>query len=120
MVFIDGSHVVRPYGDVTHLLLFVLPILPVGTIVHIHDIFLPYDYPASCQPNGIRNLHLVYTEQWAVAMFLYNNPAWRVLLPTAMLLADQPEAFEPWRAASGRKFALPRLSGGSLWLQRVS
>ena len=41
VVFIDGSHVIRPYGDVTHMLLFVLPRLPVGVVVHIHDIFLP-------------------------------------------------------------------------------
>jgi len=45
LLFIDSSHVVRPGGDVNHLILEVLPTLRAGVIVHFHDIYLPYDYP---------------------------------------------------------------------------
>jgi predicted O-methyltransferase YrrM len=44
MLFIDSSHTVRPGGDVNFLVLEVLPRLKPGVVIHIHDIYLPYDY----------------------------------------------------------------------------
>ena len=44
-LFVDTSHVVRIGGDVNYIFLEVLPRLKPGVIVHIHDIFLPFDYP---------------------------------------------------------------------------
>ena len=46
VLFIDSSHILMPGSDVDLLLNRVLPRLPSGTLVHIHDIFLPFDYPA--------------------------------------------------------------------------
>lgn len=46
LLFIDSSHILMPGSDVDILLNRVLPRLPSGTLVHIHDIFLPFDYPA--------------------------------------------------------------------------
>lgn len=46
VLFIDSSHILMPGSDVDILLNRVLPGLPSGTLVHIHDIFLPFDYPA--------------------------------------------------------------------------
>ena len=45
ILFIDSSHILMPGSDVDILLNRVLPRLPSGTLVHIHDIFLPFDYP---------------------------------------------------------------------------
>jgi hypothetical protein len=45
LLFIDSSHTVKPGSDVNYLILEVLPRLRNGTIVHFHDIYLPYDYP---------------------------------------------------------------------------
>ncbi|MFI4999492.1 MAG: class I SAM-dependent methyltransferase [Reyranellales bacterium] len=45
VLFIDSSHILMPGSDVDILLNRVLPRLPAGTLVHIHDIFLPFDYP---------------------------------------------------------------------------
>jgi hypothetical protein len=42
------------YGDVVHMLLYVLPRLPPGVIVHVHDIFLPDDYPSRCSSHVYR------------------------------------------------------------------
>ena len=50
ILFIDSSHVTRPRGDVPYLYCEVLPQLPAGTIVHVHDIFIPYDYPDQLRP----------------------------------------------------------------------
>ena len=46
VLFIDSSHILMPGSDVDILLNRVLPRLPSGTLIHIHDIFLPFDYPA--------------------------------------------------------------------------
>jgi len=45
VLFIDSSHILMPGSDVDLLLNRVLPRLPSGVLVHIHDIFLPFDYP---------------------------------------------------------------------------
>jgi len=45
LLFIDTSHVVKTGGDVNYLFLHVLPLLNPGVVVHVHDIFLSYEYP---------------------------------------------------------------------------
>jgi predicted O-methyltransferase YrrM len=45
VLFIDSSHILMPGSDVDLLFNRILPRLPAGVIVHIHDIFLPLDYP---------------------------------------------------------------------------
>ena len=66
MLFMDTSHVVKPYGDTLTQLVTLLPKLKKGVYVHIHDIFLPFDY----KPNWMLK-NSVYTEQWLVALMLY-------------------------------------------------
>lgn len=46
VLFVDSSHILMPGSDVDILLNRVLPRLPAGVLIHIHDIFLPFDYPA--------------------------------------------------------------------------
>jgi hypothetical protein len=45
VLFMDSSHILMPGSDVDLLLNRVLPRLPAGVLLHIHDIFLPFDYP---------------------------------------------------------------------------
>ncbi|MZR29889.1 class I SAM-dependent methyltransferase [Sneathiella litorea] len=52
ILFIDSSHIAMPGSDVDHLFLDILPSLPPGVFIHIHDIFLPDDYPASWDWRG--------------------------------------------------------------------
>ena len=63
VLFMDSSHILMPGSDVDLLLNRVLPGLPAGVLVHIHDIFLPYDYPPAW---GWR----AYNEQQGVAPLL--------------------------------------------------
>lgn len=63
MVFIDSSHILMPGTDVDLLLNTVLPALPVGVFVHVHDVFLPAGYPAEWAWRG-------YNEQNAVAALI--------------------------------------------------
>lgn len=45
LLFIDSSHICKTRGDLPYLFCQLLPSLPSGMLVHVHDIFLPYDYP---------------------------------------------------------------------------
>ena len=60
MLFVDSSHLLMPGTDVDHLITSVLPALPSGALVHVHDIFLPDAYPDSWAWRG-------YNEQSAIA-----------------------------------------------------
>jgi hypothetical protein len=59
----DGSHVLMPGTDVDVVVNGILPRLPAGVLVHIHDVFLPDGYPAAWAWRG-------YNEQLAVATLL--------------------------------------------------
>lgn len=63
---IDSSHLLMPGSDVDLLFNGVLPGLPAGVLVHIHDIFLPDGYPASWEWRG-------YNEQLGVVPLLYTG-----------------------------------------------
>ena len=66
MLFIDSSHILYPGTDVDDLLNRVLPVLPSGMLVHLHDIFLPDDYPVEWDWRG-------YNEQQAVAVLMLSG-----------------------------------------------
>ncbi len=63
VLFIDSSHIAMPGTDVDRLFLDILPRLAAGTLVHIHDITLPYAYPATWNWRG-------YNEQLIVGALL--------------------------------------------------
>lgn len=69
IIFFDGSHRCIQNSDVTVFFLEVLPNLPKGILVGIHDIFLPNDYPSAWQDR-------MYTEQYMLAAWLLgtNDP----------------------------------------------
>jgi hypothetical protein len=75
ILFIDSSHMIRPRGDVLFEYLEILPILKVGVIVHIHDIFSPRDYPAEWVVDEVR----FWNEQYLLEAFLTSNKDWKVL-----------------------------------------
>ena len=76
IVFIDSTHVVRAQGDVECEFLRLLPLLPVGVLVHIHDIFTPRDYQDSFMKNDRR----FWTEQYMLEAFLSFNSSYEVVL----------------------------------------
>lgn len=83
LLFIDSSHVTRAGGDVPYLYNRVLPILPAGTVVHAHDVFIPFDYPPRYQAR-------FYTEQYVLQAMLQHNPRYEVLFAGKFLAARHP------------------------------
>jgi hypothetical protein len=107
ILFIDSSHILMPGTDVDFLLAEALPVLPAGVLVHIHDIFLPDDYPTSWGWRG-------YNEQAAVALLLAGP--WDVLFASRYVVTRMADRLE-----DGIISRLPRPPGAfetSLWLRR--
>jgi hypothetical protein len=66
-LFIDNSHQSFMNSDVTVFMLEVLPRLKPGVLVGLHDIFLPWDYPADWVGRA-------YNEQYLLASWLLAAP----------------------------------------------
>jgi hypothetical protein len=66
LLFIDSSHIIRPQGDVLWEYLSIIPNLPKGVYVHVHDIFSPNDYPNS----WIKEQVLFWNEQYLLEALL--------------------------------------------------
>lgn len=56
-----------PNSDATVFFLEVMPQLKPGVIVHIHDIYIPYDYPQFMCDRA-------YSEQYGLMIYLLANP----------------------------------------------
>jgi len=83
ILFIDNSHRCLPNSDATVCFLELLPALKPGVIVHIHDIYLPYDYPQDMCDR-------FYSEQYVLAAFLLANPQrYEVLMPGIFVSEDK-------------------------------
>lgn len=75
ILFIDNSHRALPNSDVTICFLELLPQLKKGVIVHVHDIYIPFEYPQYMCDR-------LYNEQYFLASMLLNNPQrYKTLLP---------------------------------------
>jgi Methyltransferase domain len=110
VLFIDTSHVAKTGGDVQFLYHEVVPRLRDGVAVHVHDIFLPWDYPVDWVLGG-----RAWNEQYLVQSFLAFNSAFEVLLAVAWLAHFHRAALAA--AVEGGEDAL-RGGGGSLWIRR--
>ena len=108
ILFIDSSHTIKIGGDVNYLFLEVLPRLKPGVIVHVHDIFLPFDYRRDWVMKEFR----FWTEQYLLQAFLIFNSEFEVLMANGYL--------NHYHRAH-LKATFPSLSswgGGSFWMRR--
>jgi len=100
ILFIDSSHTVKIGGDVNYLFLEVLPRLKPGVIVHVHDIFLPFDY----RRDWVKDQFRFWTEQYLLQAFLSFNAEFKVLMCNSYLglyyVEDMKSTFpnSPWWA----------------------
>ena len=108
MLFIDSSHILMPGSDVDYLFNRVLPRLPAGALVHIHDIYLPFDYPANW---GWRN----YNEQQGVVPLLTSG-AYAPLFSSVW--AERRLGERLARSAVARLKRPPDALAASLWLEK--
>lgn len=111
IVFVDNSHRMFPNSDATVFFLDVMPSLPAGVIVHVHDIYLPYDYPQFMCDR-------FYSEQYGLATFLLANPdRFHTIMPNYFVSEDAElnKILVPlWEDKS---MPLVERHGGSFWLE---
>ena len=108
IMFIDSSHTVKIGGDVNYLFLEALPRLKPGVIVHVHDIFFPFDY----QRKWVMDEFRFWTEQYLLQAFLTFNSEFEILMSNSYLSHYYSEDL---------KAAFPSLTswgGGSFWMRR--
>lgn len=110
VLFIDSSHRSLENSDVTALFLEVLPELPPGVLVHVHDVYLPYDYPPAAEG-------LMYNEQYLLAALLLGEPKWlEPAFPNYAVVQDpklSAQLAPLWNAIGTNAFPAP---GTSFWL----
>ena len=110
ILFIDSSHRSLENSDVTALFLEVLPELPPGVIVHVHDVYLPFDYPPASEG-------LMYNEQYLLAALLLGEGKWlETAFPNYGVLQDAGLAtkLNPiWEVLGTNAFPAP---SSSFWL----
>jgi predicted O-methyltransferase YrrM len=103
LCFIDSSHVVKTGSDVVHELLEVVPRLTDGVVVHMHDVFIPEDYPRGWVENGFN-----WNEQYLLQAYLVGNTRAEVLLMNHHLAIRHPERVRD-------AFGSIELNGSSVW-----
>lgn len=110
ILFIDSSHVSKVGSDVNYLFFEVLPRLKPGVLVHVHDIFLPDEYPKVWVIDQGRN----WNEQYLLRAFLQFNAAFEVVWAAHFMGTRHTAAVQ----ATFPRY--PRLGGGgSIWLRRT-
>jgi len=116
ILFMDGSHRSFMNTDVTVFFLEILPRLKSGVLVHLHDIFLPLDYPPYWEYQHYP--HRYWSEQYLLAAsLLAGHSGYEIVLPNHYVsitehLAGVLDAF--WNDARLRE--VPR-SGSSFWMR---
>jgi hypothetical protein len=103
VLFIDSSHIAKTGSDVVHLVLDVLPRLAPGVVVHVHDVFIPEDYPVGWVTAGFG-----WNEQYLVQAFLAGHARAEVLAMNHWLSVRHPEAVAD-------AFGDVPLTGSSVW-----
>jgi predicted O-methyltransferase YrrM len=105
VLFIDSTHVVKAGSDVVWLFLHVLPVLAPGVVVHIHDVFWPFEYPDT----WLRQ-HRDWTEAYLAHAFLIGNSQWQI------------EFFSSWFWRCHPELVPGSVNGkdpGSIWIRKV-
>lgn len=112
ILFIDSSHVLRMGGDVYVEYLKILPTLRKGVIVHIHDIYWPFDYPRGF----VKSKRYFWTEQYLLQAFLAFNRDYEVMLALNYLATHHKDALDKACPVFAQH---PGITPGSFWMRRV-
>ncbi len=110
ILFVDSSHVLKAGSDVQHLVDEVFPRLAPGVLLHVHDVFWPFEYPASWLATGCS-----VNEAYTIRALLVGGDAFEVVLWNDFLVR-----FHRDRLAA----EMPLMLGGTfptggIWLRRT-
>ncbi|MFI4965702.1 MAG: class I SAM-dependent methyltransferase [Caulobacterales bacterium] len=111
--FLDSSHRTFQGSDVSVFFLEILPRLKPGVIVHIHDIYLPYDYISG-------HVHRLWNEQYLLATaLLFGAARFEILFPCWFVGRDPELAAHAEAMLRQGPLAGVDLYGASFWMRMV-
>lgn len=113
ILFIDSSHVIRPFGDVLFEFQNIVPLLKKGVYVHVHDIFTPRDYPEK----WLRDDRRLWNEQYVLEVLLQNATRYRTVLALNWLRNNHLAELE---AGLGGGKRIAAAQPGAYWFQVIS
>jgi hypothetical protein len=108
ILFIDSSHVSKIGSDVNHEFFEIIPRLKKGVLVHVHDIFHPFEYPYDWIAEG-----RAMNENYILRAFLQYNETFQVLFMSNYVSRYFRQELEK---------NLPlflKNSGGNFWMKKI-
>lgn len=106
-LFVDSTHVSKFHSDVNYLFFHILPALNPGVLVHIHDIFYPWEYPKEWIKRGMG-----WNEMYILRAFLQYNSEWEIVFYNHYMAQKHRDLYcEEWRSEKD-------LGGGSFWMRK--
>ncbi len=110
LLFIDSSHRTVRGEDGPFLYCWLLPNLCPGVLVHVHDIFLPYEYPDVY-------VELGWTEQHLLTALLANSGKFEVALAAHYLARDHRPRVQ---SVLGPRVGSDLFGGASFWMRSTA
>ena len=108
LLVIDSTHVLKAGSDVHYELFYILPRISVGTLVHVHDIRSPFEYPQKWIEENY-----AWNEAYALRAFLMYNADFRVKFWNSRFA---PAYEEEIRTECPKVFPNP---GSAIWIERI-
>jgi predicted O-methyltransferase YrrM len=105
LFFVDSTHTLGPAGEVSRIILEMLPRLKAGAWIHFHDITFPYDYDRNTLDSALVFPH----ESVLLHAFLAYNSRFRLCASLAMLHYAAPAqlaGFVPYYRPAGNREGL--------------
>jgi hypothetical protein len=117
VLFLDTTHVSKMGSEIHYLAFKIFPLLKPGVVIHIHEIFYPFEYPASFYAEG-----KFWNEIYMWRAFLMHNKEYEILLFNSWLSKKHPEILRkhmPDFFRTGRPDVNVQNEGSSLWLRKL-
>ena len=108
VLFVDSTHISKAGSDVNYIVFEILPRLKPGVIVHIHDIYVAYEYPDVWLREG-----RAWNEAYLLRAFLEYNDHFRILLFVSYMQSAHEDWFREYMPDTLRK------KGGSFWMEKL-
>lgn len=110
-LFFDGSHRCFTNSDATVALTEVVPRIAAGVTVHVHDVFLPWDYPPQLNDR-------YYSEQYVLAAYLLSGGSCLHTVLPNFFICLEPELYSVLTPIWSRfTWSATPMNGVSFWLR---
>jgi hypothetical protein len=114
ILFVDSSHVSKCGSDLNHIIFNILPELQMGTLIHFHDIFFPFEYPKKwIFDKEFHKDGFGWNEIYLLRSFLMYNNDFEVMLWPNYVIEEQKNWFK-----KNMPLCLNN-TGGSIWIRKI-